>query len=285
MFQINPKLNGTNHIISPKSNPFFMNDNVMLVGADVTHPEPGSNQPSVVGVAASYDKLCSLYGMRWDVEKYEIILNLKSIMIELLNDYKKHQSRMPKKIIYYRDGVGQGDYQKILNTELNAIYAACKTVAPQSVIPKVTVILVVKRHHLRMFPSDKGPSDERNCGNVLPGTIIDKDVFDTDLCQFGLVSHASPKGVAKPVRYCMIYDDSDIDIDDLQTLTHNLCHTFVRCDRSVSYVAPTYYAHHAALRGKTYIYGEPINFNKLNELSERIRVHPEILDKHPMRFV
>lgn len=258
----------------------------MLVGADVTHPEPKTMQPSFVGVVASYDKLCSLYNMQWSIQKNEIILNLKSMMINLLNSYKKHNGILPKKIIFYRDGVGQGDYEKILNTELKAIYAACRIVDPLSLdLPKVTVIIVVKRHHFRMFPTERGPSDTRNCGNVLPGTVIDKDIFETDLCQFGLVSHASPKGVAKPVRYCLIHDDSDIDIDDLQALTHNLCHTYVRCNKSVSYVTPTYYAHHAALRGKIYFYDKTIDFDNLDEFNATIRAHPDILDKHPMRFV
>ena len=36
--------------------------------------------------------------------------------------------------------------------------------------------------------------------------------------------------------------------DELQSLTYYLCHMYARCQRSVSYPAPTYYAHLAAFR-------------------------------------
>ena len=35
-----------------------------------------------------------------------------------------------------------------------------------------------------------------------------------------------------------------------QALTYYLCHLYSRCERSVSYPAPTYYAHLAAFRAR-----------------------------------
>lgn len=67
------------------------------------------------------------------------------------------------------------------------------------------------------------------------------------------MSHASIQGVARPTKYCILYDDSNIAPDDLQGLTYDLCHLFSRCNRTVSYPAPTYYAHLVAARGRAYI--------------------------------
>lgn len=44
--------------------------------------------------------------------------------------------------------------------------------------------------------------------------------------------------------------------DDIETLTYYLCYMFSRCTRSVSYPAPTYYAHLAAFRARALINGQ-----------------------------
>ena len=56
------------------------------------------------------------------------------------------------------------------------------------------------------------------------------------------------QGTSKPTSYHLLFDESDFKADDLQKLTYYLCHLYSRCERSVSYPAPTYYAHLAAFR-------------------------------------
>lgn len=41
--------------------------------------------------------------------------------------------------------------------------------------------------------------------------------------------------------------------DELQQLTYQLCHTYVRCTRSVSIPAPAYYAHLVAFRARYHL--------------------------------
>lgn len=258
----------------------------MLVGADVTHPEAGSQQPSIVGITATHDPTSFKYSMDFDIQEHEVIVNFKSLMIEMLKFYKIKLNYSPEKIIYYRDGIGRGDFEQIKEIELNAIYEAFKTVNPNSKIDlKVTVILVIKRHHTRLFPTENGPRDERNCGNVLPGTVVDT-IFNKKTCQYFMVSHVSPKGVSRPVRYYKLHDDSNYDIKDLEKFTFNLCHMYARCLKSVSYVTPTYYAHLAALRGKAYItLRNDINVENAKELRKKIHVHEDIRNTNPMYFI
>lgn len=149
---------------------------------------------------------------------------------------------------------------------------------------KMTVVVVQKRHHTRFFPGRTGVGkDDRKNNNVPAGTIVDQKIVRPTENHFYLVSHQSIQGVAKPTKYCILLDEAKHSIDDLQELTYNvrflfifccqcvskrrrkkpiqlfvylifqLCHLFARCNRAVSYPAPTYYAHLAAARGKVYI--------------------------------
>ena len=51
----------------------------------------------------------------------------------------------------------------------------------------------------------------------------------------------------------MLWDDNNFTADELQVLTYQLCHTYVRCTRSVSIPAPAYYAHLVAFRARYHL--------------------------------
>lgn len=50
-----------------------------------------------------------------------------------------------------------------------------------------------------------------------------------------------------------MWDDNQFSSDELQCLTYQLCHTYVRCTRSVSIPAPAYYAHLVAFRARYHL--------------------------------
>jgi eukaryotic translation initiation factor 2C len=51
----------------------------------------------------------------------------------------------------------------------------------------------------------------------------------------------------------VLWDDNRFTADELQALTYQLCHTYVRCTRSVSIPAPAYYAHLVAFRARFHL--------------------------------
>lgn len=181
-----------------------------------------------------------------------MITDFEAIIKEQLLFYKTKNNGFPEKILYFRDGVSEGQFQELMASELQAMKRACSTLGIPSC--KITLVVVQKRHHTRFFPGRSGIGDRKN-NNVPAGTIVDTKITHPNETQYYLVSHQSIQGVAKPTKYCVLHDDSNISIDDLQGLTYNLCHLFTRCNRSVSYPAPTYYAHLAAYRGRVYIEG------------------------------
>uniref|UniRef100_A0A182Q0K1 Argonaute 2 n=1 Tax=Anopheles farauti TaxID=69004 RepID=A0A182Q0K1_9DIPT len=284
MLKINAKTNGSNHCLSEVAIPPLGKGQVMYIGADVTHPL-GDDTPSVVGVAALYDKNGFRYNcsVRLQDARDEMIRDLENIVHRQLQLYQHANGALPEKIMYYRDGVSDGQFSEILTIELSALHAAIARVKP-GYKPAVTFIVVQKRHHTRFFPHGNCPTEGRN-GNVMPGTIVDSEITAPDRYEFYLVSHAAVQGVAKPTKYVVLYDDSNSNPDQLQAMTYNLCHLFARCNRAVSYPAPTYYAHLAAFRGRVYIKDKRINMNDLKNSYRDIEIIPTVNDANPMFFV
>lgn len=161
MLKVNMKLNGINHTL--KQLPKVL-ENCMVMGADVTHPAPGSKiKPSVAAVTASYDSQASQYTFRWRLQgaRVEMIQDMEAIVRELLLECRQNTKTLPKTIIYFRDGVSDGEYDKVVENEVQDIKAACFRL-DQNYRPKITCIVVQKRHHTRLFPVNEGDSEDKN---------------------------------------------------------------------------------------------------------------------------
>ncbi|XP_041674135.1 protein argonaute-2 isoform X1 [Drosophila eugracilis] len=282
LLKVNSKLNGINHKL--KDDPRLpMLKNAMYLGADVTHPSPDQREiPSVVGVAASHDPHGASYNMQYRLQRsaLEEIEDMFSITLEHLRVYHQYRKCYPEHILYYRDGVSDGQFPKIKNEELRGISAAC---AKEGIKPKICCVIVVKRHHTRFFPNGE-PSQYNKFNNVDPGTVVDRTIVHPNEMQFFMVSHQSIQGTAKPTRYNVIENTGNLDIDLLQQLTYNLCHMFPRCNRSVSYPAPAYLAHLVAARGRVYLTGTSVFMDLKKEYAKR-QIVPEFMKTNPMYFV
>ena len=100
-------------------------------------------------------------------------------------------------------------------------------------------------------------------------------------------------GTSRPGYYTVIEDDNDFSANDLQKMTYQLCHTYVRCTKSISIPAPVAYAHLVAYRARKYLNGLTANdFNTndnssatptLKDIYEKISVLDDF--KHSMYFV
>ncbi len=68
---------------------------------------------------------------------------------------------LPKQIIYYRDGVSEGQFEQVKNLEVKQLRAAIKKVfAPPYDAPGISCIIAKKRHHTRFFYENS----DRNVG-------------------------------------------------------------------------------------------------------------------------
>ncbi|KAJ4984158.1 eukaryotic translation initiation factor 2C 3 [Stagonosporopsis vannaccii] len=257
--KFNQKLGGVNHIVDAKQmSP--LDPQTILFGIDVTHPSPGSSEsaPSIAGVVASVDALFSQYpaSMRTQKGRVEMVSELEEMIIERLKLWqKRNQGRLPTKVIVYRDGVSEGQYRLVIENELPAFEAAFdKLYGAKPKHPKISIVVVGKRHHTRFYPTKIEDTDGRT-GNPMPGTVVDRGVTGEKLFDFFLLAHQGLQGTSKPAHYVVIKDDIKLGADQLQSLTHSLCYTFARATRAVSICPPAYYADLLCERGRSYLHG------------------------------
>ncbi|TGZ32205.1 Protein argonaute-2 [Temnothorax longispinosus] len=253
--KINVKLGGINSILVPSIRPKVFNEPVIFLGADVTHPPAGDNKkPSIAAVVGSMDAHPSRYAATVRVQQHrqEIIQELSSMVRELLiMFYKSTGGYKPHRIILYRDGVSEGQFLTVLQHELTAIREACLKLEIDY-RPGITFIVVQKRHHTRLFCADKKEQSGKS-GNIPAGTTVDVCITHPTEFDFYLCSHQGIQGTSRPSHYHVLWDDNHFESDELQCLTYQLCHTYVRCTRSVSIPAPAYYAHLVAFRARYHL--------------------------------
>jgi len=232
----------------------------MLMGADVTHPSPGSlhGTPSIASVVASVDSSFARYpaSMQLQETRKEMITELEGMTIERLQAYEavNGKGKLPNRIIMFRDGVSEGQFITVLREELPQVRNACRRVSP-GYKPTITYVIAGKRHHTRFYPVDEAGTDARNNENPKSGMVVDKGVTGVFTFDFFLQSHVGLKGHARPTHYTVVHDENNFNADELQRLCHELSHTFARATRGVSLIPPAYYADLACERGRCYIHG------------------------------
>ncbi|KAK6925449.1 Piwi domain [Dillenia turbinata] len=270
--KINVKVGGRNTVLVDALSrriPLVSDRPTIIFGADVTHPHPGEDSsPSIAAVVASQDwpEITKYAGLVCaQAHRRELILDLYKtwqdpsrgtvsggMIKELLISFRRATGQKPQRIIFYRDGVSEGQFYQVLLYELDAIRKACASLEP-NYQPPVTFVVVQKRHHTRLFANNQDRNATDRSGNILPGTVVDSKICHPTEFDFYLCSHAGIQGTSRPAHYHVLWDENQFTADGLQSLTNNLCYTYARCTRSVSIVPPAYYAHLAAFRARFYM--------------------------------
>ncbi|KAH7948292.1 hypothetical protein HPB52_020262 [Rhipicephalus sanguineus] len=126
--------------------------------------------------------------VRVQQHRQEIIQDLASMVKELLIQFYKSTRFKPTRIIFYRDGVSEGQFAQVLHHELLAVREACLKLETDYK-PGITFVVVQKRHHTRLFCSDKKEQIGKS-GNIPAGTTVDLGITHPTEFDFYLCSHA-----------------------------------------------------------------------------------------------
>lgn len=268
--KVNLKLGGDNHLLQRDNLGLIAEDKTMVVGIDVTHPSPGSldTAPSVSAMVASVNgKLNQWPGILriQSKRRQEMVSHLTEMLKSRLVLWRQQSKNAsyPDNILVYRDGVSEGQYATVLAEELPGLRAACKALYPApdqaKGLPRLTIVIVGKRHHTRFYVTKAGDAD--HSGNPKAGTVVDRGVTEARSWDFFLQSHAAIKGTARPAHYYVLLDEIFQErytgkknvADELQTLTQSICYVFGRATKAVSYCTPAYYADILCERARCYL--------------------------------
>ncbi|KAH3757377.1 piwi A [Pelomyxa schiedti] len=206
----------------------------MICGVDVCH----SRGRSVLGFVGTTNATFSKYhaNVAFHEKGQEVSTALKPLMIETLKGYFAANKSLPKRVFVYRDGVGDGMLQQVLEKEVTEFESAFASFPGYH--PKLTVIVVKKRIHTRLFLT--------NFGNPGPGTIVDSGCTHKGWYDFYVVSNAVTQGSVTPTHYHVIRDENQLTEAQMQTLSFKLTHMYYNWPGTIRVPAPCQYAHKLA---------------------------------------
>ncbi|KAK5129660.1 hypothetical protein LTR08_002985 [Meristemomyces frigidus] len=173
--KVNMKLGGQSHQVSEqdgrsmKSMFASIATDTIVLGADVSHaPSQMSFCPSVASVVGSNDTAFANFpgSMRLQASGQEIVEELADMVKERVGAYITSNKRVPSRMIFYRDGVGEDQFQLVQSKEIVAVEAGFAAARAELAGKKdnkegkildhgkplvLTFIVVGKRHNTRFF--------------------------------------------------------------------------------------------------------------------------------------
>jgi eukaryotic translation initiation factor 2C len=196
-----------------------------------------------------------------------------------------------------RDGVSDGQFNEVLDNELPALHGALERLGVPRENVRIAILVCQKRHHTRFVYEEPNGSEsftERSkCLNDVvdtmlfvmvcvasaptrinpcPGVVVDARSVDSIVSsvynEFYLNSHAPIQGTSKPCKYALLYDEVGFKISELELLTYWTTYLYARCNKSVSYATPAYYAHWASKRCKD-LFASGATDNTLRDITAR----------------
>ncbi|KAJ8379922.1 hypothetical protein SKAU_G00007000 [Synaphobranchus kaupii] len=214
---------------------------LMIVGIDCYH-DTAAGKRSIGALVASLNQGMSRWFSKCVMQDrgQEIMDGLKVALQEALKAWLKHNNCLPSRIIVYRDGVGDGMLQSVVNYEVPQIMDSIRALG-QDYAPKLTVVVVKKRISSRFFARIDG-----KLSNPPPGTVIDTEVTRPEWYDFFIVSQAVRMGSVSPTHYNVVFDSNGLKPDHMQRLTYKLCHMYYNWQGIIRVPAPCQYAHKLA---------------------------------------
>ena len=314
--KVNLKLGGINHQVDGPDLGIINQNKTMVVGIDVTHPSPGSEEgcPSVAAMVASKDEKLGQWPAVLSLQyltnltrlepsereaanrkldpRQEMVSEIASMLQSRLKVWQdNHKQALPENILIYRDGVSEGQYEAVLEEELKPMEEKCKELYHPLAPPRITLIVVAKRHHTRFFTVNNKDSDVK--GSPRNGTVVDSGVTDDRIWDFFLQSHTPLQGTARPGHYIVLKNQiftkgSDGPIrckniaDAVEGITYNLCWLYGRATKSVSYCPAAYYADRACDRARCYLSRffdrDTMDAGAQGATREHVTVHKDLKD-------
>ncbi|XP_067630737.1 protein aubergine [Eurosta solidaginis] len=234
---------------------------LMTVGFDVCH-SPKEQNKSYGALVATMDLKAKPHyfsAVSQHLKGQELSNEIAMNMTYALKAYRNEHGGLPKKILFYRDGVGDGQLHQVFNTEvkflkdkLDEIYKNAGEATPCP----LAFIVVSKRINTRYFVNGRNPP---------PGTVVDDIITLPERYDFFLVSQSVRQGTVSPTSYNVIYDTMGLDPDKIQVLTYKMTHLYYNWSGTCRVPAVCQYAHKLA-----FLVAESLNRLPSNALEKQL---------------
>ncbi|KAE9392991.1 Piwi-domain-containing protein [Gymnopus androsaceus JB14] len=241
--KLNPKLGGVNVILDNSSASLLLDraNATIVMGADAPM-SPLLHLSSAVSTANLVHYIPRMSVQR---SRQEIIAGLYEMVSSIIKDYIDYQKNVekklpqdfkPKRLIFFRDGVSEGQFAEVKEKEVEILKKVCDDlkISPP---PKITFLVVGKRHHYRyVFPSER--KQQRRSGSLVVTVLLEpsstKEFTHPLEFDWYLQSHGGLLGTSRSAHYT----DNKFTADALQAICYGLCYIYARSTRSVSIPAP-----------------------------------------------
>merc|ERR1711973_1052694 len=233
----------------------------MVIGFDTYHDSAQKGRSAGALVASlnkTFTKYLSVANLHTNPAQ-ELDDNICPAIARALRKYNDLNGEMPQRIILYRDGVGDGQINYVLEHEIKAIEKCFQAAGINQSELKFTYIIVSKRINTRFFRMNGKPS------NPPSGTVVDSDVTLPERYDFFLVSQSVNQGTVNPTSYNVVKDTSGLLPKHIQALTYKLTHLYYNWPGTVRVPAPCQYAHKLA-----FLVGESLHKEPSPELQETL---------------
>lgn len=149
---------------------------LMTIGFDVFHNVKDKRKKSRGAIVATWNGIDT--GTKLMSQKYysavsshisgnELSSDIALNVCQAIRAYLEQHGSVPKSILFYRDGVGDGQIPYVKEVEINSILDALKGFYCDMEVP-LTFIVVTKKTNTRFFVDNRG-----NYQNPEPGTVVD----------------------------------------------------------------------------------------------------------------
>lgn len=159
-------------------------------------------------------------------------------VVRAIKRYYEIHKILPARIMFYRDGAGDGQIGQVIEHEIASIKKKMDEVYNSfKVTYKLTYIIINKRINTRLFMSGVNPP---------AGTVADSVITNPLRYDFFLISQSVTQGTVSPTYYNVIEDTSGWTPDIIQRLSYKLCHTYYNTAATTRVPSPVHYAHKLA---------------------------------------
>uniref|UniRef100_A0A0K0F6W1 Protein argonaute-2 (inferred by orthology to a D. melanogaster protein) n=1 Tax=Strongyloides venezuelensis TaxID=75913 RepID=A0A0K0F6W1_STRVS len=248
---------------------------VLYIGLDLSLAVPGTVKQdlntSVGGWCANLGRKHGQYvGDYWYQDKKvddAYLIDSKVLEFSFMNIMKKWKEdshKPPSKIVFFRCGLSDTQFEKSLEVELSRLLElkpkVGKLFGVENFNCNYTFVFVSKQDNTRFYQLNQDGIVE----NIQPGTFISKEFCVGPNIRIYSKTNPSCLGTAKLPLYYLAYDDNvkedKFTIEKLEKIVNMLCFTYDIIPSAVSIPAPTYIAAQFVKRGNNNLIG----FTKTN---------------------